>query len=354
MTQASFLTPEDRQALVDLVRSALAENRTARRANAILLLDKGYSYAFVAAVLFVDESTVRGWHKLYEESGITGLINFEYNGRDYRLNEAQIEQLKAWISETLPRSAREIGEWIEKKFDIVYKSRYSLSKLLRKIGIVYRKPETISRKADPKKQKEFIDKYENMMNSASDDETIVFADAVHPTHAVRPAGCWAPKEVKVAVEQTSGRQRLNIHGAVDLESGKTCMLDVETVNAVSTIALLIAIENMFPRKRIIHVFLDNARYHHARLVNEWLAQRGRRIKLHFIPAYCPHLNPIERLWGVMHKFNTHNRSYATFAEFKQALLTFLRKEIPENWNTYCDTVSDNFRVIEPSEFKIAA
>jgi hypothetical protein len=37
----------------------------------------------------------------------------------------------------------------------------------------------------------------------------MFADALHPTHEVRPAGCWAPKEMKVALEQTSGRQRLN-------------------------------------------------------------------------------------------------------------------------------------------------
>ena len=36
---------------------------------------------------------------------------------------------------------------------------------------------------------------------------------------------------------------------------------------------------------MIHVFLDNARYRHAVLVQEWLAQPGRRITLHFIPAY---------------------------------------------------------------------
>ena len=34
-----------------------------------------------------------------------------------------------------------------------------------------------------------------------------------------------------------------------------------------------------------YVFLDNAPYHHAKLVQEWLAQPGRRIKLHFIPSY---------------------------------------------------------------------
>src|SRR3954470_5165944 len=79
-----------------------------------------------------------------------------------------------------------------------------------------------------------------------------------------------------------GRDRLNIHGALDLETGKTRMIEVLTVNALSTIALLVAIE--YPAMRIIHVFLDNARYHHARAVQDWLAMPGRRIRLHFVPA----------------------------------------------------------------------
>jgi transposase len=85
------------------------------------------------------------------------------------------------------------------------------------------------------------------------------------------------------------------------------MIDVETVNAASTITLLEAIEALYPMLALIHVFLDNARYHHAKLVQEWLARPDCRIKLHFIPTYCPHLNPIERLWGVMHRNVTHNK-----------------------------------------------
>jgi transposase len=76
---------------------------------------------------------------------------------------------------------------------------------------------------------------------------------------------------------------------------------------------------MYPCKRLIHLFVDNARYHHAKLVQAWLARPGCRIKLHFIPTYCPHLDPIERLWGLMHKHITHNRCHATFAEFKAAI-----------------------------------
>jgi hypothetical protein len=65
-----------------------------------------------------------------------------------------------------------------------------------------------------------------------DDEAVLFADAVHPTHAARPAGCWAPKQEKLAIEQTSGRDRINIHGAIDLATGQTRMIEVVTVDAV--------------------------------------------------------------------------------------------------------------------------
>ena len=92
-----------------------------------------------------------------------------------------------------------------------------------------------------------------------------------------PVGCWAPKEVPVAVEQSSGRDRLNIHGAIDLETGRTIMQDVLTVNALSTIMLLMAIEAMYPSMRLIHVFLDNARYHHAKLVQAGLCGRSAEL-----------------------------------------------------------------------------
>jgi hypothetical protein len=58
------------------------------------------------------------------------------------------------------------------------------------------------------------------------------------------------------------------------------------------------------------------------------------------------------LWGLMHKHITHNKSYETFADFSDAILTFLREKVPRNWHVYCDAVSDNFRVISPKDFRI--
>jgi transposase len=352
MIRAGFLSREDRADLIALARDGSAAHRLGRRANALLLLDGGLSCEEAAKVLFLDDDTVRRWHGLFLEDGLEGLTRFEVGGRDGFLCVAQETALKAFVTASLPRSTRQIGAFLEKEFGIVYESRSGLIALLHRLGLEYHKPEVIPRRLDEAKQKAFIEGYEKLLNSLGDDEAVLFADAVHPTHAARAVGCWAPKEETLAIEQTSGRQRLNIHGAIDLESGQTRMMEVETVDASSTIRLLEAIEALYPMLALIHVFLDNARYHHARLVQEWLAQPGRRIQLHFIPPYCPHLNPIERLWGLMHKHVTHNTCYATCREFAEATLGFLRDTVPKNWAGLCDSVTDNFRVISPKDFRV--
>src|ERR1022692_342782 len=352
MIRSGFLSPVDRADLIALAKDGSATHRLARRANAIVLLDAGYNFRKVAEVLLLDDGTIRVWHKMFVEGGLEGLTRFEPGGNSCQISEAQQDKLKAWVASSLPRSTRQIGAWIEKEFDLVYAGRSGLIALLNRLDLEYRKPEVIARKLDEDKQRIFIAAYEELLNSLPENEAVLFADAVHPTHAARPAGCWAPRCEKLAIEQTSGRQRINIHGAVDLETGQTRMIEALTIDAASTIRLLELIEARYPMLALIHVFLDNARYHHAKLVRAWLERPGCRIRLHFIPPYCPHLNPIERLWGVMHKHVTHNKCCATCAQFADATLGFLRKKVPQNWAELRDSVTDNFRVIKPTDFRV--
>lgn len=53
------------------------------------------------------------------------------------------------------------------------------------------------------------------------------------------------------------------------------MIEAKTVDAASTIRLLGSIEVFYPMLVLLHVFLHNVRYHHAKIVREWLAQLGR-------------------------------------------------------------------------------
>jgi transposase len=340
MIRGGFLNAEDRDQLIALARDGSAASRLTRRANALVLLDDGWSCQEVAEALLLNDDTIRGWHKLFEQRGIEGLTSFDVGGSASFLSAVQEDALKVFVGTTLPRSTRQVGAFIEQEFGLVYESRSGLVALLHRLGLEYHKPEVIPRKLDEAKQKAFIEAYDKLLNSLGNDEVVLFADAVHPTHAARPVGCWAPKRDNLAIEQTSGRDRINIHGAINLESGQTRMIDVQTVDAASTIALLEVLEALYPLMILIHVFLDNARYHHAKLVQEWLERPGCRIRLHFIPGYCPHLNPIERLWGVMHRNVTHNKCYATVTQFADATLGFLRENVPRNWATMCDSVTN--------------
>ena len=102
---------------------------------------------------------------------------------------------------TRSRTTREVGSWIEYEFEVVYESRSGLVALLHRLGLEHRKPQAVSRKLDPAKQKAFIDTYTALLKTLPDDEVVLFADAVHPTHGARPVGCWAPREVKVGMDQ---------------------------------------------------------------------------------------------------------------------------------------------------------
>jgi hypothetical protein len=46
------------------------------------------------------------------------------------------------------------------------------------------------------------------------------------------------------------------------------------------------------------------------------------------------------------------RRFTTCAQFADATLSFLREKVPGNWANLCDSVTDNFRVINPKDFRV--
>ena len=46
--------------------------------------------------------------------------------------------------------------------------------------------------------------------------------------------------------------------------------------------------------------------------------------------------------------------YAKFRDFAEAVLGFLRNTVPKRFDEFSSTITDNFRVIDPKEFRILA
>jgi transposase len=351
MIRPNFLTPEDRLELERCVRRQREDHGIARRANALLLLDDGESCVQIAKFLYLDDDTIRGWLKTYKRDGWEALAIDGWQGGVSRLAPDQEAALVDWLEKQFCRSACEVRAHIAAKFGINY-SHSGCLKLLRRLGFEYRKPKALPRVADEVKQREFIAFYDNLMNSLPADEAVYFADAVHPEYQTKPAFGWVRKGSRTAVKTTAGRGRVNIHGAISLENFDAPFVEPVTVDGDSAIKLLAKIEASNPDKSNIHVIWDNAPYHRCKTVRKWLSRPGCRIHLIQLPAYCPHLNPIERLWAVMHAHVTHNRFYATQKQFADAILNFFRQTIPKRWRDFRDKVTDNFRVISHQNYRV--
>jgi transposase len=351
MYSAGFISNEDREYLRRYMNRRRANGLCVRRANALLALDKGRSEEDVCDFLEIGLTTLRGWLSSYRKQGVSFLEMQDYSAREGHLSRAQEEDLREILRECPMRDTNAIRAHIQSAFGQDY-SRSGCIKLLHRLGFAYKKPDRLPAQADEQEQRDFIDGYERLLNNLEADEVVYFGDAVHPDHQVRPAYGWFYKDDAPAVPANSGRKRVNIHGAVCLENFDCPFVEVEKVNADSTIALFERLESRNQDKRIIHVILDNAKYHHAEKVRKWLSRPACKIRIIWLPSYAPHLNSIERLWGVMHKYVIHNKFYKTYKGFAEAILKFLRETIPKEWKNFRDTVTDNFRVISTTNCKI--
>lgn len=69
----------------------------------------------------------------------------------------------------------------------------------------------------------------------------------------------------------------------------------------------------YPTGELVLV-LDNARIHHAKLLQPFLEEQKKRLKLVFLPSYSPQLNIVEGLWKWLKSSVINNVFYSTVSE----------------------------------------
>jgi len=131
---------------------------------------------------------------------------------------------------------------------------------------------------------------------------------------------WVPPEIKDPIlRHAPTRKSVDCFGAVSLDTGQFVRMMCPIFNAVTFRTFLRRLlRQQTPGRRMI-VVLDNARYHHARLLAAFLHRHARQLRLLFLPPYSPQLAPIERVWKLTRRLATHNRYFATLGEVLEAV-----------------------------------
>ena len=207
-----------------------------------------------------------------------------------------------------------------------------MRKLLVRVGCSFHKASAFLFKADQAKQEAFVQEYEqDKVQVQGAGWRRYFLDGVHPLYGLEVVFyCWLLAGQRFEVGVGGGRKRLNILGAYcpdDQEYLDRRYTD-KNLNAQSVIELFTLMMGKHPQTRHFRIYLDNARYQHAVVLKEWIAQTkkdtGVTFDLRHLPAYSPNLNLIERLWKFLRK-EALQRWHPTFEAMQQAVAEVLDK-----------------------------
>lgn len=138
---------------------------------------------------------------------------------------------------------------------------------------------------------------------------------------------WIPPEdADPVVLHAPTRKQTAVFGAVCVADGRLAVMKAETFDAPSFQRFLEELLRRRKHGRKMVVVLDNARWHHARLISPWLRKHRHAIKLEFLPPYSPDLNPVERVWKLVRRLCTHNRYFKNLED----LVVVIHKQL-EKW-----------------------
>jgi len=125
-------------------------------------------------------------------------------------------------------------------------------------------------------------------------------------HGTRVAMWVPPEEKDPVVLLAPTRKSVSLFGAVNLNDGRLVTRFENQFDAMTFKAFLIVLLRHRKKGKRIVVILDNARYHHAKILRDFLHKHRKILRLEFLPAYSPELNPIERVWKLTRRICTHN------------------------------------------------
>ena len=171
-------------------------------------------------------------------------------------------------------------------------------------------------------------------------EVAVYEDEVdihlNPKIGLDWMGLGQQKEV-----MTPGKnEKRYLAGALDSRTGEVHWVEAVKKDAWLFLDLLKKLTVVYAKARVIHVILDNYKIHSSHVIGIALAHFARRVRLHFLPPYCPDYNRIERVWQDLHAHVTRNHQCAGMAELMRDVRYYLRKR--------------NSRTLRSSNTKVAA
>lgn len=309
-----------------LLRTARKTKDSGTRVRYMIVLHTaaGKSQHQISEALGCCPATVKRVRTRWRKAGEAGLIDRrEDNAVTAKADEAYAGKLL----EVLAGSPQDFGHrrptWTQELLIRVMValgyppiSRTTMGRLLHRLGCRRGMPKPIvgcpwSRRAKSRR----IRLIRQLVDSLPPDEAAVWEDEIdiHLNPKIGPD--WMLPGTQRTVLTPGKNLKRYLAGAMDGKTDRLVWVAAAKKNSSLFIDLLKKLLKEYADRKLIHVILDNFCIHSSRQTQAWMVEHGQRIRLHFLPPYCPDDNRIERcVWRELHANVTRNHRCASIEQ----------------------------------------
>jgi hypothetical protein len=204
----------------------------------------------------------------------------------------------------------------------------SMSRLLKRLKIRLGRPKPIVGCPWKKARRiRRINQLRRLISTLPKNEVVVYADEVDIHLNPKIGADWMLRGTQKFVLTPGKNQKRYLAGAFNARTGRLTWVESDRKDSDLFIRQLWQLaRHDYPNAKRIHIILDNYKIHSSQRTQLALGALGDRIRLHFLPPYCPDHNRIERVWKDLHDNVTRNHRCRTMKELMREVRHFLNKK----------------------------
>ncbi len=323
--EALSVPGEDRELLNALVRGRNTPQKVALRARIVLGAAAGEANNRLAQELSISRPTVLLWRARYLQAGVSGLLrDAPRPGRRKRIGAPQVEAI---VKATLHTRPRDATHWSVRTMARAQRvSPATVQRIWQAHGLQPHRSETFKLSRDP----DFVRKLRDVIGlylDPPDKALVLCVDEKGQIQALDRTQPVLPLRPGIPARYTHDYVRhgtTTLFAALNVLEGTVIGTCLPRQRHSEFLAFLERIERATPRRREIHMILDNYGTHTHPKVGAWFAAHPR-YHLHFTPTGASWLNLVERWFAEITRKRIRRGTFRSVAALNRAIHDYLRE-----------------------------
>jgi len=323
-----------------LARKTLEEIRI----RAVQQVQAGQSPEVVIRALGMSRACIYSWLAQYRAGGWDALKSRKAPGRAKKLSAKQIQWIYDTITQKNPLQLKfQFALWTRAMIRTAIWQRFavrlslpSIGRLLAQLGLTCQRPLYRAFQQDRSLVERWLrDEYPRIRALAKrEGAEIFFEDEAGIRSDFHAGTTWAPKGQTPVVHTTGARFGLNMMSAISARGQLRFMVVHGSVNGERFCEFLRRLVHNAPRP--IFLIVDGHPTHRAKRTRHFVDSLGGRLRLFFLPAYSPELNPDELVWNDLKHHRLGRMTVTGPDHLKRQVLAHLRslQRLPEKIRSF--------------------